>query len=130
MLIVVVVVFLFCHSIRFLLNLIECLAYLGVIDTYDNQIFVLFIDISHLGLAFNSSVNLFIYVIIDRRFRHVFKDIMTCFCAYNKPKPRRRNVDLDMDDTGESLELTNFSATARKQSQQEQMPLNNKSGED
>ncbi len=72
MLIVIVVVFIFCHSIRIFINIYECLQIVkyGKIDVWPNWIQFM-VHINHLALVVNSSINLLIYSCKDDKFLRV-----------------------------------------------------------
>ncbi len=105
-LVIIILIFIICETPELLLRL------LVIVHRYCTSI-PLFAEVSNNGLqncttvsellmAFNSSVNFFIYVIFGKRFRVVLKETFThsfrvnssaptpeTFPLYNKPKPRR-----------------------------------------
>ena len=78
MLVAVALIFLLCHSLRCFVNLYESLTVDGLIDLNWAEAVNRLSEVSHLALVFNSSVNMVVYLVMDRRFRLALWKTLRC----------------------------------------------------
>ena len=99
----IVLVFIFCHSIRMVLNIYELLRMTKFKDEQGNECDAppfwgkIFAPLSQLLLIINASSNFFIYVFFDQKFQHVLNCLCFMKSDFNERTPKFRNHPDTMD---------------------------------